>query len=343
MSARKRPEFTVNDTNQNLHSSWLFYFICARAAVRTHNICTILFNTVENGVLGARNHLHLFSLSPLKHVWPLNCNSWSTFLLQSSSSHQLACSKSNLGRCSVTGKEATGVYVCVCVCTSRCWICSFSSLFSSCSVFRAISSSGPKQWVIGQRAADQPSAACLATIFSTLFSERPKGGAAHSRGQSVRPDTHYSKTSATFRLLEDSDHSSVWHFQAAKSENWARKATWQEVCAHDQWKRHRNTSSWQKDSCKEKCRSLHQRRCHPVLEGCNPAGFSLLPAEMLCWKQTLHTLPIFGSRSIATRCSDAPFNMRKKVTWLPKEASWRHRRSGGTDWNELRWNDLGLN
>lgn len=70
----------------------------------------------------------------------------------------------------------------VCICTSRVWICSFSSLFSSCSVFRAISSSGPKQWVIGQRAADQPSAACLATIFSTLFSDRPKGGAAHSRG-----------------------------------------------------------------------------------------------------------------------------------------------------------------
>lgn len=68
------------------------------------------------------------------------------------------------------------------MCTSRVWICSFSSLFSSCSVFRAISSSGPKQWVIGQRAADQPSAACLATIFSTLFSDRPKGGAAHSRG-----------------------------------------------------------------------------------------------------------------------------------------------------------------
>ena len=79
--------------------------------------------------------------------------------------------------------------VCVCVCTSRLWICSFSSLFSSCSVFSAISSSGPKQCVIGQRAADQPSAACLATIFSTLFSDRPKGGAAHSRG-SLLGQTH---------------------------------------------------------------------------------------------------------------------------------------------------------
>lgn len=79
--------------------------------------------------------------------------------------------------------------VCVCVSTSRLWICSLSSLFSSCSVFSAISSSGPKQWVIGQRAADQPSAACLATIFSTLFSDRPKGGAAHSRG-SLLGQTH---------------------------------------------------------------------------------------------------------------------------------------------------------
>lgn len=86
----------------------------------------------------------------------------------------------------------TGLCVCVCqvcVSTSRLWICSLSSLFSSCSVFSAISSSGPKQWVIGQRAADQPSAACLATIFSTLFSDRPKGGAAHSRG-SLLGQTH---------------------------------------------------------------------------------------------------------------------------------------------------------
>lgn len=96
------------------------------------------------------------------------------------------------------------LYNLTCVRTSRLWICSFSSLFSSCSVFSAISSSGPKQWVIGQRAADQPSAACLATIFSTLFSERPKGGAAHSRG-SLLGQTH-----TTARCLRPSVSGRLW-------------------------------------------------------------------------------------------------------------------------------------